>query len=159
VFDESITMRIGDRDARWGATNKVGLSVRSWVACGGWTIILAVLLLLVVLSTELAIQTLLIIFLIYGVQGYLAELIGVKIESSGISFPNRVFPSFPYLVLFRSRLPRQSFNRVDFVKRQIVIIYPARKQINIPVTKSCDEKRVVRFLRDTFPGLSVTILH
>lgn len=159
MFNEFIIMRTGDRDPRWGATNKVGLSVRSWIACGGWTIILVTLLLLVVLSSEVAIQTLLILLMIYGIQGYLAELIGVKIELSGISFPNRVFPSFPYLVLFRSKLSRRSFNRVDFVKSQIVIIYPARKQINIPVTKSCDEKRVVRFLRDTFPDLSVTILH
>jgi hypothetical protein len=102
---------------------KVGLSVRSWIACCGWTIILAALLLLVVLSTETAIQTLLMLLMIYGIQGYLAELIGVKIESSGISFPNRVFPSFPYLILFRSKLPRESFNRIDFVKRQIVIVY------------------------------------
>jgi hypothetical protein len=159
VFNESITMRIGDRDARWGARKEMGLSVRSWIACGGWTIILVTLLLLVVLSTETTVQILLVFFVVYGIQGYLAELIGVKIESSGISFPNRVFPSFPYLVLFRSKLPRRSFNRVDFVKRQIVIVYPARRQINIPATKSCDEKRVVRFLRDTFPDLSVTILH
>jgi hypothetical protein len=41
---------------------------------------------------------LLVLFVVYGIQGYLAELIGVKIASSGISFPNRVFPSFPYLV-------------------------------------------------------------
>jgi hypothetical protein len=152
-------MRLGDRDASLVARKKVGLSVRSWIACCGWTIILVMLLLLVVLSTETAIQILLVFFVVYGIQGYLAELIGVKIESSGISFPNRVFPSFPYLVLFRSKLPRRSFNRVDFVKRQIVIVYPARRQINIPATKSCDEKRVVRFLRDTFPDLSVTILH
>jgi hypothetical protein len=32
------------------------------------------------------------------------------------------------------------------------------RQITVPVTKSCDENRVVRFLRDTFPDLSVTIV-
>ena len=80
MFNEFIIMRTGDRDPRWGATNKVGLSVRSWIACGGWTIILVTLLLLVVLSSEVAIQTLLILLMIYGIQGYLAELIGVKIE-------------------------------------------------------------------------------
>lgn len=65
---EFITMRIGDRDARWGPGNKVGLSVRSGIACGGWTIIPATLLLLVVLSTETAIQTLLPSQAVIGVE-------------------------------------------------------------------------------------------
>jgi hypothetical protein len=155
----SIIMRTGDRNASLVTGKKEELSVRSWIACSGWTAILAILLLLLVNSSEIAIQTLLALSVVYVMQGSLAELIGVKIEESGISFPNRVFPGFPYLVLFRCKLPRKSFNRIDFVKRQMFMIYPAVRQINVPVTKSCDEKRVVRFLRGTFPDLSVTIIH
>src|SRR5579871_5234135 len=51
------------------------------------------------------------LFLAYGVQGFAAELIGVKVEPSGISCPNRAFPRFPYLILFRRRLPAGSFDR------------------------------------------------
>ena len=155
---EYITMRVVDRDAPLAAREKKGLAVRSWTACAGWTIIIATLLLLAVLSSEATTQTLLALLVAYSIQGCWVELIGVKIESSGISFPNRVFPRFPYLVLFRSKLPRRSFNRVDFIKKHAVIIYPAMRQITVPVTKSCDENRVVRFLRHTFPDLSVTIV-
>ena len=151
-------MRVVVRDAPLAARKKKRLSVRSWTACGGWTIIIVTLLLLVLISSEGATQTLLALLVVYGIQGCCVELIGVKIESSGISFPNRVFPRFPYLVLFRSKLPRRSFNRVDFVKKHVFIIYPAMRQITVPVTRSCDENRVVRFLRDTFPDLSVTII-
>ena len=152
-------MRIVDGDASLVVVKQEGLSVRSWIACGGWAIILVTLSLLVVFSSEPSIQTLLALLVIYGIQGCWVELIGVKIEPSGISFPNRVFPRFPYLVLFRRKLPRGAFNRVDFIKRHVILIYPARKHIIIPVSKSCDEKHVVRFLRDTFPNLLVTILH
>jgi hypothetical protein len=152
-------MRIGDLDARWVVSKKHGLSVRSWMVCGGWAAILGIILLLLVNFSEPAIQTLLAFLVVYVTQGCLAELIGVKIEGSGFSFPNRVFPRFPYLVLLRCKLPERSFDQIDFVKRRELIIYPAMRQIIVPVTKSCDEKRVVRFLRDTFPKVSVKIMH
>lgn len=152
-------MRIGDPNARWVVSKTDGLSVRSWIVCGVWAVILGVLLLLLVNSSEPAIQTLLAFLVVYVTQGCLAELIGVKIEGSGFSFPNRVFPRFPYLVLFRCKLPERSFDRVDFVKGRMLIIYPAMRQIVVPVTKRCDEKRVVRFLRDAFPKVSIKIMH
>jgi hypothetical protein len=151
-------MRVLDRDTPLAVGKNKALSVRSWTACGGWTIIVGALLLLIALTSEAATQTLLALFVVYGIQGCCVELIGVKIESSGISFPNRVFPGFPYLVLLRSKLPRKSFNRVDFIKKHAFIIYPATRQIFVPVTKSCDETRIVRCLKETFPDLSVTII-
>jgi hypothetical protein len=151
-------MRVVERDAPSAARKKTRLSVRSWAACAGWTIILVTLFLLALLSSEAATQTLLALLVAYSVQGCWVELIGVKIESSGISFPNRVFPRFPYLVLFRSKLPRMSFNRVDVVKKHVFVLYPAMRQVTVPVTKSCDENRVVRFLRHTFPDLLITIV-
>ena len=151
-------MRIADQGALLAVRKKEGLSVRSWIACGGWTIILVALLLLLALSSEAAIQTLLALLVAYGIQGCLVDLAGVKIEASGISFPNRLFPRFPYLVLFRRKLSRASFNRIDLIKRQSLMIYPAMRQIIVPITKDCNEKRVVRYLKDTFPDLSVTIV-
>jgi hypothetical protein len=151
-------MRVADRDAGLAFRKRAVLSIRSWIACGGWTIILFMLSLLAVLSSELEIQVLLALLVVYGIQGCAVELIGVKIEPSGISFPNRVFPSFPYLVLLRSKLPRKSFSRVDFIRRHAFVIYPAMRQIIVPVTKSCDQRSIVRFLKETFPDLSVTII-
>lgn len=152
-------MRIGDLDARLAVRKRDGISVRSWIAFGGWATILGILLLLLAASSEAAIQTLLALSVVYVTQGCLAELRGVKIEELGFSFPNRVFPSFPYLVLFRRKLPRSSFDRVDFVKRRVFIIYPAMRQIIVPEMKNYDEKRVVWFLRDTFPSVSVKVMH
>jgi hypothetical protein len=135
------------------------LHVRSWIALVGWIIILGTILLMIVSSSEEIIQMFFALLLAYCLQGCLAELIGVRMGSSGISFPNRLFPSFPYLVLFRKNLERNSFNRVDFIRRNILLVYPIMRQVIIPTTRGCDEKRVIRFLRDTFPGLLITILH
>jgi hypothetical protein len=99
------------------------------------------------------------LLLVYCLQGCLAELIGVRMGSSGISFPTRLFPSFPYLVLFRKNLERNSFNRVDFIRRNMLFVHPIMRQVIIPTTRGCDQKRVIRLLRDTFPGLLITILH
>jgi hypothetical protein len=86
------------------AGKKGKLFLRSRVACGGWIMILAVLLASVISFSETEVQMLLMLSMVYGLQGWLAELIGVKIDASGISFPNRVFPQFPYLVFFRRKL-------------------------------------------------------
>jgi hypothetical protein len=156
---ECKTMRVPTRYAPLAIRRKQEkLYVRSWTACGGWTIIVVSLLLLIVLTSEAAVQTLLALLLVYGIQGCCVELIGVKIESSGISFPNRVFPGFPYLVLLRRKLPRKSFNRVDFIRKHAFIVYPVMRQIFVPVANTLDETRVVRFLKDTFPDLAVTII-
>ena len=152
-------MRVGDLDAGWVVRKKDGLSIRGWMVCGGWVTILGILLLLLVISSEAATQTLLVLLVVYVTQGFLAELIGVKIEGQGFSFPNRAFPRFPYLVFFRRKLPRGSIDRVDFVKGHLFIIYPAMRRIVVPVMKSYDERRMVRFLRDTFPNVSIKTMH
>ena len=152
-------MRVGDLDAGWVVRKKDGLSIRGWMVCGGWVTILGIVLLLLIISAGTATQMLLALLVVYVCQGCLAELIGVKIKGSGFSFPNRAFPRFPYLVFFRCKLPRSSVDRVDFIKGRLFIIYPAMRQVIVPVMKSHDEKRVARFLRDTFPSASVKVMH
>jgi hypothetical protein len=151
-------MRVWNRTGSF-EKKRAQLYTRSWIACGGWIIILGTILLLIVLSSEEIIQMFLALLWTYCLQGYLAEVIGVRMGPSGISFPNRLFPSFPYLVFFRKNLGSNSFNRVDFISRNILLVYPVRRLIIIPTIRGYDEKLVIRFLRDTFPGLLVTILH
>lgn len=134
------------------------LTARSWIACGGWIVILTALL-VSALSAETEVQIFLALSIAYAVQGCLAELIGVKIDSSGISFPNRVLPRFPYLILFRRKLRKGSFDRVDFIDKQKMIIHPGRKQIFLPTTKKSEEARFARVLRNTFPRVRVAIIY
>ena len=152
-------MHTWKRDAGRFDKKRGELYARSWIACGGWIIILCAILFMIVSSSDEITQTLLALFLGYSIQGCLAELIGVRIGPSGISFPNRLFPSFPYLMLFRKKLARRSFDRVDFIEKNMFLVYPVMKQVTIHTTKACDEKRIIRYLRDTFPGLAVTIVH
>jgi hypothetical protein len=150
-------MPITPHSSAWFVREKEALSYRSWTACGGWIVILAALSISAVFSAEAEVRTLLVLSLAYGVQGCFAELIGVKIDSSGISFPNRIFPKFPYLILFRRKLPKGSFDRIDIVGKQILMIYPARDQIWIAPTKTSNKNTFVRHLRNTFPTVSVKV--
>jgi hypothetical protein len=134
------------------------LRARSWMACGGWIAILTALLISAALSAETEIQILIALSSAYAIQGCLAELIGVKIDSSGISFPNRVLPTFPYLVLFRRKLRKGSFDRIDFIDKQRIIIYPERRQIIVPTTKKSEDS-FVTILRKTFPRVRVANIY
>jgi UDP-N-acetylmuramyl pentapeptide phosphotransferase/UDP-N-acetylglucosamine-1-phosphate transferase len=142
------------------AGKKGKLFLRSRVACGGWIMILAVLLASVFSFSETEVQMLLMLSMVYGLQGWLAELIGVKIDASGISFPNRVFPQFPYLVLFRRTLSKGSFDRVNFVRKQSsLVIYSAGEQVTVPITTRFNGIAVAKCLRNEFPKVSVTLLY
>ena len=121
--------------------------------------ILATLLVSVAVSAETEAQIFLALSIAYAVQGCLAELIGVKIDSSGISFPNRALPRFPYLTLFRRKLRKGSFDRVDFIDKQKIMIHPGGKQIILPTTKKSERARFARVLRNTFPRVRVAIIY
>jgi hypothetical protein len=151
-------MPIVHQNSGWVDGERGGLSYRSWIAFSGWIIILATLLIWAVLSSDVQVITLLGLSLAYALQGCVAEFIGVKIEVSGISFPNRVFSRFPYLILFRRKLSTGSFDRIDFVNKRMLIIYPARDQIIIAPTKSRSKHNLVRVLREIFPMVSVKIM-
>ena len=135
-----------------------GVSLRSRIACGGWIVILAILLVSVLSFSETEVDTLLILSMVYSLQGWLAELMGVRIDASGIAFPNRVFARFPYLVLFRRKLSKGSFDRVDFMKHSFVI-YSSGEQIIVPITKRINGIAVAKYLRNKFPKVSVTLLY
>jgi hypothetical protein len=135
------------------------LSLRSRVACGGWTMILAVLLVSVIAFSETEVQMLLMLSMVYGLQGWLAELIGVKIDASGISFPNRVFPQFPYLVLFRRKLSKGSFDRIDFVRKQSLVIHSAAGQVTVRITTRLNGIAIAKCLRNEYPKVSITLLY
>jgi hypothetical protein len=134
------------------------VSLRSRIACGGWILILAILLVSVLSFSETEVETLLILSMVYSLQGWLAELMGVRIDVSGIAFPNRVFARFPYLVLFRRKLSTGSFDRVDFMKHSFVI-YSSGEQIIVPITKRFNGIDVAKYLRNKFPKVSVALLY
>jgi hypothetical protein len=108
--------------------------------------------------SETEVETLLTLAMVYSLQGWLAELMGVRIDASGIAFPNRVFARFPYLVLFRRKLSKGSFDRVDFMKHSFVI-YSSGEQIIVPITKRFNGIAVAKYLRHKFPKVSVALLY
>ena len=134
------------------------LSLRSRIACGGWIVVLAILSVSAITSAETGVQALLMLLTVYGLQGWLAELIGVKIDASGISFPNRIFPEFPYLVFFRRKLPKGSFDRVNVVSKQFLVIYSAGDQVKVPIPVRFN-RMVAKSLQNNFPKVSVTLLY
>ena len=122
--------------------------------------ILAVLLVSFIIYSQTEVQVLLMLSMVYGLQGWLAELIGVKIDSSGVSFPNRVLPQFTYLVFFRRKLSKGSFDRVNFIRKpSSLVIYSAGEEVTVPIATRFNGIAVARRLRNEFPKVSVTLLY
>jgi hypothetical protein len=152
-------LSIAHHESGWSASKKGKLSLRSRVACYGWIVILAILLASVVLFSETEVETLLILSMVYGLQGWLAELIGVKVDASGIAFPNRIFPQFPYLVLFRRKLSEGSFDRIDFANEHLLVIHSAGQRIIVSTPTRFNGIAVAKYLRKQFPKVSVALLY
>jgi hypothetical protein len=109
--------------------------------------------------SEIETHVFLMLLFAYGLQALLTELAGVKIDASGVSFPNCAFPQFPYLVLLRRKLPEGSFDRIDLIAKQSLEIHSAGRRITVRMVTRYNRIDFASRLRRTFPKVSVTILY
>lgn len=50
---------------------------------------------------------------VLGIQGFLAELLGIRIDENGVSFPRRMLLSSPFPILWRRTIPTSEISRID----------------------------------------------
>ncbi len=75
--------------------------MRSLPMCAAWLILTGVSVALQSVRTH-PLEIIFLLFLtIYGFQAFIAEALGVRVSKKSISFPRRLFPNFPFLVLWR----------------------------------------------------------
>jgi hypothetical protein len=90
--------------------------VRSWKNCAFWlVVILAPLAVLLWRGADVTRELLICMALValFGLQGFVAELIGLRISQEGLSFPRRISPHVPLLVFWRRRVTDREISRVD----------------------------------------------
>jgi hypothetical protein len=56
-------------------------------------------------------------------QAFLAEAFGYRVGRTGVSFPRRLFPTFPFPILWRRRIPEKSISRVDALGERAALFY------------------------------------
>jgi hypothetical protein len=65
----------------------------------------------------------LVIIVLFGLQGFAAEMLGLRADEAGFSFPRRLFLRFGFPVLWRRRIPAKMVSRIDTLDSRTVQFY------------------------------------
>jgi hypothetical protein len=108
---------MGEQMGGSGGTNMV---IRSWKGCAFWFIFSAAPVFFIVLEIEseqsqrnLRLCVALGLVTLFGLQGFLAEIAGVRADQNGFSFPRRLFPRLGFPVLWRRKIRANRISRID----------------------------------------------
>jgi hypothetical protein len=99
--------------------------IRSWKSCALWffaTALPAALLLLNKLELTQEGRFLAELFVAFGTQAFISELLGMRAHADAVSFPRRPFPLLP-LALWRRNIPLKHISRVDSIDDSAVRLY------------------------------------
>lgn len=104
--------------------------------CAAWLILTGACLALLSVRTNPLESLFLLLLIIYEMQAFAAEALGVRVSKKSISFPRRPIPGFPFLVLWRARIKCADINQIS-----------SRPKVRVRMEKSTGER-----LRLDFPS-------
>jgi hypothetical protein len=127
--------------------------IRSWKSCAFWFLLILapglVLLWRGDNSRELIIGMGLLA--LFGLQGLVAELLGIRISDAGVSFPRRLSPSLPFFVAWRRRVTPEEISRIDTAERGgLRLSLTSSEIVDVPMPDAHYARDVVRFARQFY---------
>ena len=123
--------------------------MRSLPMCAGWLILTGVSVMLQSIRTN-PLEIIVILFLtVYGIQAFIAEALGVRVSEKSISFPRRLIPNFPFLVLWRMRIDCADIDQISSRPKARV-----RVQVNFPSREA--RLRFFQFVKRVDPSISIS---
>ncbi len=87
--------------------------MQSLPMCAAWLILTSACLALLFVRTSPLESLFLLLLIIYAMQAFLAEALGIRVRKKSISFPRRSIPGFPFVVLWRARIECADINQVS----------------------------------------------
>jgi hypothetical protein len=130
--------------------------MRSLPMCAAWLIVTGVSVVLQSVRTN-PLEVLFLLFLtIYGIQAFIAEALGVRVSKKSISFPRRLIPNFPFLVLWRVRIKCADIDQISSRPRASVRVQKStgeRLQVNFPSREA--RLRFFQFVKRMDPSISI----
>jgi len=125
--------------------------------CAAWLILTGVSVVLQSARTN-PLEILILMFLtIYGIQAFIAEALGVRVSEKAISFPRRLIPSFPFLVLWRMRIECADIDQISSRPKARVRVQKStgeRVQVNFPSREA--RLRFFQFVKRVDPSISIS---
>ncbi len=129
--------------------------IRSWRRCVSWFIFgTAVVLGLIYCDKinceefNLASQMRLTLGLmaLLGLQGLLAEALGLWADENGFSIPRRIFPHLGFPVLWRRKILGRSLSRIDAIDSRMVRLYlTSTERVDFVFADNEKRRRFLRF--------------
>ena len=84
------------------------------------------------------------IIVLFGLQGFAAEMLGLRGDEAGFSFPRRLFPRFGFPVLWRRRITAKRISRMDsFVSRTVRLHLTSCEVVDFVFS---DDEKMKRFM-------------
>ena len=130
--------------------------MRSLPMCAAWLILTGVNVVLLSTRTN-PLEIIFLLFLtMYSVQAFIAEALGVRMSQKSISFPRRLFPNFPFLVLWRMRIKCIDIHQISSRSKARVRVQKStgeRLQVNFPSREA--RLRFFQFVKTVDPSISI----
>jgi hypothetical protein len=113
-----------------GGRGSANIVVRSWKSCAFWFVFSAVPASFIALEVEseqsqrnLKLSVVLGLVTLFGIQGFLAEMAGMRGDQNGFSFPRRLFPRLGFPVLWRRKIRGNRISRIDTLDPKTLRFY------------------------------------
>lgn len=131
--------------------------MRSLPMCAAWLILTGVSVALQSVRTH-PLEIIFLLFLtIYGFQAFIAEALGVCVSKKSISFPRRLFPNFPFLVLWRVGVNCADIDQISSRPNARVRVQKTtgeRLQVNFPSREA--RLRFFQFVKNADPSIGIS---
>jgi hypothetical protein len=131
--------------------------MRSLPMCAAWLILTGVSVVHQSIRTN-PLEILILLFLtVYGIQAFIAEALGVRVSKKSISFPRRLIPNFPFLVLWRVRVRCADIDQISSRPKARVRVQKStgeRLQVHFPSREA--RLRFFQFVKREDPSISIS---
>lgn len=131
--------------------------MRSLPMCAAWLILTGVSVALQSARTN-PLEILILMFLtIYGIQAFIAEALGVRVSQKSISFPRRLIPNFPFLLLWRTCIKCAEIDQISSRPKARVRVQKntgERLQVNFPSREA--RLRFFQLVKQADPWISIS---
>ncbi len=124
--------------------------------CAAWLILTGVSVVLQFTRTS-PFEIIFLLFLtMYSIQAFIAEALGVRVSQKSISFPRRLFPNFPFLVLWRMYIKWADIHQINSRPKARVRVQKStgeRLQVSFPSREA--RLRFFQFVKSAVPSISI----
>jgi hypothetical protein len=120
-----------------------------------WLIFTAVSLVLGFLLTQPTAALVLWSFALYGLQGFIAELLGVRMNRTSITLPRRLSSSFP-LVLWREQIRYSEIYKIaSKPKTQVQVHKSTGERVRVTFADRASKALFIESIKQTNPSINI----